>query len=70
MSKADVIRAWKDPDYRGGLSVSDLAMLPANPAGRIEVSDDDLNGLESNRHTTAVTCTCTGTRQCTVDCAW
>jgi mersacidin/lichenicidin family type 2 lantibiotic len=70
MSKADIGRAWKDPLYRKSLSVVELAQLPAHPAGQIELADDELNRLGPNPHTTAVTCTCTGTRQCTVDCAW
>lgn len=70
MSKADIVRAWKDPSYRLSLSAAELAQLPAHPAGQIELSDDELNRLGPNPYTTVVTCTCTGTRQCTVDCAW
>lgn len=33
MSKLDVIRAWKDEEYRAGLSKEQLALLPENPAG-------------------------------------
>lgn len=29
----DMIRAWKDPDYRGTLTVDELGALPTNPAG-------------------------------------
>jgi mersacidin/lichenicidin family type 2 lantibiotic len=29
----DIIRAWKDPDYRSGLSSEELASIPVNPAG-------------------------------------
>jgi len=39
MSNADIIRAWKDPDYR--LMLSDV---PPNPAGQIELADPDLDG--------------------------
>jgi mersacidin/lichenicidin family type 2 lantibiotic len=37
----DVIRAWKDADYRDELAVSDQA-LAANPVGFAELSDTDL----------------------------
>lgn len=36
MSKIDVVRAWKDEEYRAALSASELAALPANPAGSVE----------------------------------
>ena len=39
MSIQNVIRAWKDPDYRHGLSAAQLAQLPPHPAGAIELRD-------------------------------
>jgi mersacidin/lichenicidin family type 2 lantibiotic len=45
MSKLDIIRAWKDPDYRLSLTDSDRAKLPAHPAGLIELSDVDLGAV-------------------------
>lgn len=42
MKKIDVIRAWKDEDYRSSLSAEELASLPANPAGEIELSRAEL----------------------------
>jgi mersacidin/lichenicidin family type 2 lantibiotic len=43
MSKTvDVIRAWKDEDYRSSLSDAQRAELPDNPAGLIELSETDL----------------------------
>jgi mersacidin/lichenicidin family type 2 lantibiotic len=42
MSNIDVIRAWKDADYRRSLSDAERASLPANPAGRIELTAADL----------------------------
>lgn len=50
MSLIDVIRAWRDPEYRSTLSSEQLAELPAHPAGLIELSDAELaraSGLES-----------------------
>ena len=45
MSRADVIRAWKDVEYRASLSASEIDMLPAHPAGLVEISDADLGGV-------------------------
>jgi mersacidin/lichenicidin family type 2 lantibiotic len=42
MHKLDIVRAWKDPLYRASLSPEQLAQLPANPAGLIELSEDRL----------------------------
>jgi mersacidin/lichenicidin family type 2 lantibiotic len=36
MSKENIIRAWKDPEYRSTLNAHDHASLPANPAGTID----------------------------------
>lgn len=55
MSQKDIIRAWKDEDYRNSLSDAELAALPANPAGLVEVSDADLNAMTGGTYTT--TCT-------------
>jgi mersacidin/lichenicidin family type 2 lantibiotic len=43
--KIDIIRAWKDEEYRSSLSSEEQAMLPANPAGSIELSDADLESV-------------------------
>jgi len=45
MSRNNIIRAWKDPDYRKSLSKAELSVLPANPAGAIELSDEDLRAV-------------------------
>jgi len=37
-----IIRAWKDPEYRRNLSPDQQALLPENPAGAIELTDDEL----------------------------
>jgi len=42
MSNRNVIRAWKDPVYRSGLSEAERSAMPSNPAGSIEISDEDL----------------------------
>lgn len=61
----DVIRAWKDPSYRAGLSEDEKAMVPAHPAGLVDLSDEELkkaSGLNTQAHTTAMKCTDTYVR--------
>ena len=36
MTTKNIIRAWKDVEYRNSLSENDRASLPPNPAGRYE----------------------------------
>jgi mersacidin/lichenicidin family type 2 lantibiotic len=43
---ADLIRAWKDEMYRDGLTAEQLAAMPANPAGVLELSEDELAGVD------------------------
>jgi mersacidin/lichenicidin family type 2 lantibiotic len=44
MSHEQIIRAWKDSDYRNSLSAEELALLPANPAGE-SLTEDELNSV-------------------------
>ncbi len=43
MSYRDIIRAWKDEEYRLNLSDAERALLPENPVGLIELADEDLD---------------------------
>jgi mersacidin/lichenicidin family type 2 lantibiotic len=45
MSNNHIIRAWKDSNYRNSLSEAERAALPPNPAGFIELTDAELNGV-------------------------
>jgi mersacidin/lichenicidin family type 2 lantibiotic len=45
MSTAEVIRAWQDERYRSSLGAGEQALLPGNPAGLVELSDLDLEGI-------------------------
>lgn len=62
MPKTDVIRAWKDAEYRESLSSSALAALPENPAGPMELRDDELD-LAAGGETTV-------DPYCTLDCSF
>ncbi len=45
MSENDIIRAWKDEDYRNSLTEEQKERLPENPAGLIELTDDDMSSM-------------------------
>ena len=60
MTKADVVRAWKDPVYRDGLGPELLAQVPSHPSGLVDLSDRELKeatGLSGLIGTTAPECT-------------
>ncbi len=41
----DIVRAWTDEEYYLGLSEEQRALLPENPAGLMELADDDLQNI-------------------------
>lgn len=45
MSQQDIIRAWKDAEFRVSLTDAQRSQLPENPAGAIELSDAILEGI-------------------------
>jgi mersacidin/lichenicidin family type 2 lantibiotic len=49
MSNRDIIRAWKDEDYRLSLSEAERALLPEHPAGLIEVAIAEMDGVGGGR---------------------
>jgi mersacidin/lichenicidin family type 2 lantibiotic len=49
MSTLDIIRAWKDEEYRLSLSEAERALLPANPAGAIQLEDADLDAVAGGK---------------------
>jgi len=55
MSKKDVIRAWKDEEYRDSLSEAERSVLPAHPAGLVEIRNEDLEGVAGGTATTNCT---------------
>jgi mersacidin/lichenicidin family type 2 lantibiotic len=50
----NIIRAWKDDDYRLSLSIDEQRSLPANPAGMVELSPSELAEADKG-HGTFVT---------------
>ncbi len=59
----DIVRAWKDPEYRKSLTPEELASLPPNPAGDTEIPEEDLTTVSgAGTVLTAVGCGgCKGT---------
>jgi mersacidin/lichenicidin family type 2 lantibiotic len=39
MSQREIIRAWKDEEYRQSLSETERHLLPEHPAGLLELTD-------------------------------
>ena len=66
MSVDKIIRAWEDPEFRSSLGRSEVAGLPENPAGAIELTDAELSAvLGADQSGNSVGCntkTCVTTR--------
>jgi mersacidin/lichenicidin family type 2 lantibiotic len=52
----DIIRAWKDEEYRMSLSDAERSLIPDNPAGSMELSDDELESIVGGARTGIVAC--------------
>jgi mersacidin/lichenicidin family type 2 lantibiotic len=46
MNRVDIIRAWKDEEYRLSLSEEERAQLPPHPAGLIKLDETQLSDLK------------------------
>jgi mersacidin/lichenicidin family type 2 lantibiotic len=67
MKNADIVRAWKNEEYRLSLSNAERAVLPENPAGSIELTDAELGSASGGNFHPSVFCTvlCTWYIGCT-----
>lgn len=45
MSADEIIKAWKDEEFRLKMSGEDLESIPPNPAGLVELTDEALDEL-------------------------
>ncbi len=63
MSRFDVIRAWKDAAYRRSLTAEQLAALPANPAGAVELTEEEAATV-NGKLALAGCSSCHGSRGC------
>ena len=43
--KIDIVRAWRDEEYRNSLTAEERASLPENPAGLATVDDSSLRSV-------------------------
>ena len=68
MSTRNIIRAWKDPAWRNRLSSAERASLPLNPAGAVEISDEDLGKVAGGKP--RLTAWCPTISNCTCDPTW
>ena len=68
MSNQDIIRAWKDEDYRLSLSEAERALLPEHPAGLIELAGAEMDGVEGGA--IGPFAAITGGGSCTCDCGY
>jgi mersacidin/lichenicidin family type 2 lantibiotic len=70
MSHIDIIRAWKDAEYRHSLSEAERAALPENPAGQIELNHAQLEGVAGGLPKTfnLACATLSNGTECTVGC--
>ena len=50
MSIEQIIRAWKDEDFRHSLSAAEQARLPEHPAGLIDLTAAELDALSGGYH--------------------
>ncbi len=55
LSHADIARAWKDERFRAQLSDAQREALPAHPAGLIELTDLELDGIAGGQRETGTT---------------
>lgn len=60
MKAIDIIRAWKDEEFRNSLSESERQSLPSNPAGLLELTDEVLDEVGGG---SCVCCSCNKTKQ-------
>jgi mersacidin/lichenicidin family type 2 lantibiotic len=44
MANKQIIRAWKDAEYRSSLSDAERSALPDHPSGLIELTEAELQG--------------------------
>jgi mersacidin/lichenicidin family type 2 lantibiotic len=51
MHKVDIIRAWKDEEYRFSLTEEERAQLPPHPAGVIELDKAQLANVHGGKNT-------------------
>jgi mersacidin/lichenicidin family type 2 lantibiotic len=57
MSIRDVVRAWRDEEYRLSLSEAERALLPAHPSGLVELTETELDAAAGGHNSAVARCT-------------
>ena len=55
VSTEDIINAWRDEEYRDSLDEELRAALPESPVGAIDLSEEELEGVEGGTDTDVLT---------------
>jgi mersacidin/lichenicidin family type 2 lantibiotic len=45
MNTDQIVKSWKDDEYAQSLGAAEQALLPENPVGLIELTDEELLGI-------------------------
>jgi len=56
LTPEQIVRAWKDEEYRNSLSPEERAQLPAAPAETDSLSDSDLEEIAGGGSCAALSC--------------
>jgi len=56
MNTVNIIRAWKDAEYRNSLSAAEMAALPQHPAGLVELPEEEMAAVAGGKSYFAGTC--------------
>lgn len=64
MSHENIIRAWKDENFRNSLSDKERALLPEHPAGLVELADSQLENAAGGYALTCMAACLRGTKNC------
>jgi mersacidin/lichenicidin family type 2 lantibiotic len=59
MSLNHIIESWRDDEYRESLDAETRSLLPANPAGELELSDEELAALDGAEQSVSLSVTIT-----------
>lgn len=59
MSHKNIVRAWKDENYRNNLTAKERTLLPEHPAGLIELTDVELDVAAGGRPPLSAACSYT-----------
>jgi mersacidin/lichenicidin family type 2 lantibiotic len=76
MSKVNIVRAWKDAEYRASLEAAEQAKVPAHPAGLIDLTGTEMSDVvggdggngTGTHHGTGGNCTPNYTAVCSLRC--